>query len=207
MAVLKMRYFINTHKILVPFVILAMMVYYNNFSIGPVVYLALHGSYCVNWLLKELIYPDKSFDEKISVIMSLGGLFTISGYFIAPFLVITSNQTPHLITIFLAIFCNIVGTFLHFGSDAQKYFVLQNGRGLITDGFFARCRHTNYLGEVVTYAGFCVMSEHWLPFAFLFFMFVVIFVPSMNRKEKSLARYEEFREYYMKTNWITPKLG
>ena len=55
----------------------------------------------------------------------------------------------------------ISGVFLHYVSDAQKFFVLQLRKGLIQDGLFARTRNPNYLGEILIYGGFAVASYHW----------------------------------------------
>ena len=203
---LKERYFINIHKTLTPFVIILLMVYHENYSLGPVLYLALHGTYCLNWLLKELVFPDKGFDRKMHPIMFFLGLIFINGYWISPYIVVTKETDPHMLTVLLAVSSNILGTYLHFCSDVQKYFVLQHRSGLITDGFFARCRHTNYAGEVMTYLGFCLLSEHWMPFVNLLFMFCIAFLPAMRRKEKSLSRYEQYAEYCQKTNMMFPKL-
>ena len=61
----------------------------------------------------------------------------------------------------------VIGVVLMMGSDAQKYFVLKVKRGLITDGFFARMRHPNYLGEMMVYGSFAVLAGHWIPWAVL----------------------------------------
>ena len=43
----------------------------------------------------------------------------------------------------------IIGVFLHFTSDMQKYISLKlNPGNLITEELFARSRNTNYLGEL-----------------------------------------------------------
>ena len=44
------------------------------------------------------------------------------------------------------------------GPDAQKYFVLREKKGLITHGFNALSRNTNYLGEIMIYASFNVIA-------------------------------------------------
>ena len=53
----------------------------------------------------------------------------------------------------LALFLYTVGIFLHYVSDAQKYYTLQYRKGLIEEGLFSRTRNPNYLGEILIYTG------------------------------------------------------
>ena len=106
----------------------------------------------------------------------------------------------------VAISLNILGVFLHFSSDAQKYYTLKYHSGLITEGFFARCRNTNYLGEILIYVAFAMLAQHWLPFVILGLFIAMVFVPNMVKKDKSLARYPEFEDYKANSGLILPKL-
>ena len=44
-----------------------MMIYFRNFSLGAWVYLCLHGSYGMLWMLKDITFPDKSFRRKVTL--------------------------------------------------------------------------------------------------------------------------------------------
>lgn len=59
---------------------------------------------------------------------------------------------------------------------AHKYSVLHARRGLITDGFFARTRNPNYLGEMVLYASFAILAGHWLPSVILARVWLYLFL-------------------------------
>jgi steroid 5-alpha reductase family enzyme len=104
-----------------------------------------------------------------------------------------------------AVSLNIFGVFLHYGSDAQKYYTLKYRQGLITEGFFARCRNTNYLGEILIYLSFAVLAMHWLPFLILAGFMGGIFLPNMLKKEQSLSRYPEFSNYQANSGLLFPK--
>jgi len=95
---------------------------------------------------------------------------------------------------------------LHFASDAQKHFTLKYKSGLITEGFFAKCRNTNYLGELMIYSGFGLLTMSWIGFIGIAAFFAGAFIPNMIRKDKSLSRYAEFTEYKKKSGLILPKL-
>lgn len=202
---LKMRYFINCHKTLTPMVILTLMIRHQNFEIGPVIYLALHGNYCINWLLKESIFPDKSFEEELTPLWFILGFVGLNQYWWTPWILVRKQTDPMNATIFLAVTCNIIGTFLHFCSDAQKYFMLKEKKRLITTDFFARSRNVNYLGEILTYFGFAIMAEHAVPILILVTMSVFVYLPNMLKKDKSLSKYESFETYKQQTNMLLPK--
>ena len=70
---MKLNQIINLHKGLTAFVVIGLMIFFNNFTIAPYVYLALHGTYGVLWLLKEKIFPDPYFKEKINFLTSVTG--------------------------------------------------------------------------------------------------------------------------------------
>ena len=127
-------------------------------------------------------------------------------YWIAPFILISSGTIPAPAWICAAIAINIMGVFLHFGSDAQKYFALKYRKGLITEGFFSRSRNPNYLGEILIYLGFAILAQHWLPLVILGIFTTLVFLPNMHKKDQSLSRYPEFAAYKTRSGLILPKL-
>ncbi|MGM3304982.1 methyltransferase family protein [Anabaena sp. WFMT] len=203
---MKINYPINFHKGLTFLIVLGLMVLYDNFTIGAWVYLALHSTYGFLWLIKDTIFPDKQWEQEIPTVQGIITFFILGLYWIAPFILISSGTVPPLPLVAAAIVLNIVGVFLHFTSDAQKYYTLKYKTGLITEGFFAKCRNTNYLGEVLIYLAFAMLTQHWLPFLILGLFIAMIFVPNMNKKDKSLSRYPDFEEYKERSGLLFPKL-
>ena len=203
---MKVKYPINLHKGSTSIFVLALMVIYQNFTIGAWVYLALHGTYGILWLLKDRIYPDKQWEQEVSLITGIFSFFLACLYWVAPFILISSGTIPSPPLIGAAISINILGVFLHYSSDAQKYYTLKYKSGLITEGFFARCRNTNYLGEIFIYLGFALLAQHWLPFVILGLFAAALFVPNMLKKDKSLSRYPEFEEYKENSGLLLPKV-
>ena len=171
-------------------------------------YLGLHGSYGLIWLLKEAVFPDPSWQKKIT----LGGainawLFVLAPYWIAPWLIVTLRieQSPMVLGTAIALYA--LGLALMVGADAQKYFVLRARRGLIVDGFFARTRNPNYLGEMMIYASFAIVAGHWLPWLVLAWVWLGVFLPNMLRKDASMARYPEWAAYRARTWLLLPRPG
>jgi steroid 5-alpha reductase family enzyme len=200
------KYPINLHKGLTAFVVFGMMCWFDNLSIGAWVYLALHGSYGFLWLFKDRTYPDKKWEEIVSIPYAILVFVALGLYWIAPFILISMDKAPGNIMISAAIALNLFGMVLHFGSDAQKYFTLRQKPGLITNGFFARCRNPNYLGELMIYLGFAMLSMHWMGYIGITLFFLFVFIPGMLRKDKSLSRYPNFEDYKKRTGLLFPKL-
>jgi steroid 5-alpha reductase family enzyme len=202
---MKLKYPINLHKGITFLVVLALMFYYQNFSIGCWVYLALHGSYGFLWLLKDQIFPDNQWEQRVSVPYGIFVFFALGLYWIAPWILISKHFEPSNQVIALAVALNMIGVMLHFSSDAQKYFTLKYKPGLITEGFFSRCRNTNYLGELMIYSGFAFLTVSWLGFIGIATFFIGAFIPNMIKKDKSLSRYPEFANYKRQSGFLFPK--
>jgi len=203
---MKIKHSINLHKFLTFGFILALMTTYQNFTLAPWIYLALHGTYGILWVIKDSLYPDRQWEEEISTVMGIVTFILLGSYWVAPFILISSGIQPSPLLISIAIATNLFGVFLHYGSDAQKYFTLKYQKGLITEGFFSRSRNPNYLGEILIYLSFALLSNHWLPLLILATFTALVFVPNMLKKDKSLARYPEFAAYKERSGLMLPKL-
>jgi protein-S-isoprenylcysteine O-methyltransferase Ste14 len=202
---LKLKHPINLHKGATAVVVAGLMWHYQNFSIEAWIYLALHGSYGVLWLMKDRLFPDRQWEQPCSIPYGIFVFAFLLLYWVGPFLLISNGWSTPLPALAAAVALNILGVFLHFSSDAQKYFTLQQKSGLITTGFFLRNRNTNYLGEMFIYGGFALTVFHWIPFAILAFVWVGLFLPNMLKKDKSLARYPEFADYKKRSGLFLPK--
>jgi protein-S-isoprenylcysteine O-methyltransferase Ste14 len=198
---------IDLHKALVIPVVLALMWYYNNGSTDAFVYLAMHGSYSLLWLVKQWTYRDVRFDQRVHPLAGFLFIFLpLAGYYVAPYLLISRHITVPPALVGLSIFVFAFGIFLHFVSDAQKFYTLQLRKGLIREGLFSRMRNPNYLGEILIYVGYAILSMHWLPFVILAGWVFGFFVRNMLAKDRSLARHPGFEDYRKSSGLLFPKL-
>ena len=69
---------------------------------------------------------------------------------------------------------------------------------------FKRIRNTNYLGELLIYLGFSMLAEHLIPIAALSLFIIIIWIPNMIKKDKSLSKYDKFQDYKKNTNLLFP---
>lgn len=203
---MRIKYPINLHKGMTAPVVVGLMIWYDNFSTGAWIYLALHGSYGLLWLFKSRTYPDPKWEEKVSVPYAILVFLALGLYWIAPYILTSQHKIPPDAMLAGAVALNMFGMVLHYGSDAQKYFTLKYKPGLITEGFFARCRHTNYLGELLIYTGFAMLSMSWIGFIGVASFFAFVFIPGMLRKERSLSRYTEWADYKATTGFLWPRM-
>ena len=200
---MKYKFYIDTHKGATFFYILSLIYFYNAFdNILAMVYLAIHGSYGFFWVLKSKIFPDKTWEVKVPLYYGFVIWFGLSLYWIAPWIITseffydisTKSNINTIITI--GIFLYVLGVFLHFTSDMQKFTQLKNKPGhLIDDGLFKRCRNINYFGELLIYSSFAFLSMHWIPWIVLLLFIILVWAPNMIRKDKSLAKYDNFEDY------------
>ena len=188
--------YIDLHKALVIPVVLALMGYYQNWSTDAFVYLGMHGSYSLLWLIKQRTYRDVRFDQRLPLRIGLLFVFLpLAGYYVAPYLLISRHISVAPALVGLAVFTFTIGVFLHYVSDAQKYYTLQFRKGLIRERLFGRMRNPNYLGEILIYLGYATLSMHWLPFLILAGSVFGFFARNMVAKDRSLARHPGFEDY------------
>ncbi|GAA4804443.1 methyltransferase family protein [Lysobacter hankyongensis] len=188
-----------------PFV-LALMWAHDCWTPTAWVYLGLHGSYGLVWLLKDAIFPDPSWEKKITLGGALNAwLFVLGPYWIAPWLIVSQRIEQSPAVLGGAIVLYAIGLALMVGADAQKHFVLRARPGLIVDGFFARTRNPNYLGEMMLYAAFAVVAGHWLPWLVLAWVWGGVFLPNMLRKDARMARHPGWAAYRARTGLLFPR--
>jgi protein-S-isoprenylcysteine O-methyltransferase Ste14 len=197
---------INLHKILVSPIVISLMWYYDNWSSAAFFYLGLHGTYTVLWLIKQNLYPDKRFEQQLPVwIGFLTPFLPLAGYYLAPYLLISNHTVLSPWVYAAAPLVYTIGIFLHYVSDAQKHYTLNLKKGLIENGLFKRTRNPNYLGEILIYGAFALLSWHWLPLVVLGSWIIYFFV-NMAKKDRSMARHEGFEAYSKRTGKLLPKL-
>jgi protein-S-isoprenylcysteine O-methyltransferase Ste14 len=203
---MKQKHFIDIHKGATGPMVLLLIWYFNQWE-NPTawIYLALHGSYGIMWILKSLIFPDKTWEAKCTFWYGLyiwGGLTL---YWISPFIIMSSSIYNSPIYLGILVFMFSMGIFFHYAADMQKHVHLKLKPGqLIRDGLMSRCRNTNYFGELLIYLSFALMSKHWMPIAVLISFLIIIWLPNMRRKEKSLSRYPDYEEYRNRSFLLIP---
>lgn len=208
--ILRFNWVINFQKGMTLFWVLGLMMFYENFSIQAWVYLALHGSYGLIWVIKDITFPDDKWQTSITFGGGLTAVLTVLGpYWVAPFLLI-SNVLGDLHVgaghtgLAVAILMYALGLALMLIADAQKFYTLRHQAGLITSGMFRYVRHPNYLGEMMIYGSFALVVAHWIPWAILAWVWFGYFSINIIMKERSMSRHEGWAEYKKKSWYLIP---
>lgn len=204
---MKHKYFIDTSKGLTALVVIALMVAHHALDdVRAWIYLALHGSYGLMWVVKGRLFPDRQWERPVAFWWGAATFLGLGIFWVSPWLIVTHRTAvPPAWWLGLCVTLYVLGVFLHFSSDMQKHVQLTLRPGvLLTDGLWARVRNPNYLGELLIYAGFSLVAYHWLPMAWLACIIAGIWVPNMLRKDRSLARYPEFAAWKARSKLIIP---
>lgn len=210
---------VNLHKLTVGPMVLLLMCVTHQFSLAAHLYLVLHGSYGVLWVAKDIAFGDASWRQRCSLGSCAAVLGFLSLYYVAPLTLLTplgravpgAFGAPAQLSAMIAsvaVACFVLGVFLHFTSDCQKYFVLkhQRPRALITSGLFAFSRNPNYLGEILIYSSFNLLAQHWLPWVACLVVWLQVFLVNMIQKERSMSRYPEHADWVRRTGFLLPSL-
>lgn len=205
---MKQKLFIDTNKAVTGLIVFVMIVIYNQWGNTTAwVYLAVHGTYGFLWVLKSQIFPDKQWEERTSWAYGAVIWLGLSLYWVAPWIITSQSVQDSSWYLAICISIYILGVFLHFTSDMQKYTSLKlNPERLITTGLMARTRNINYFGELLIYGSFALLARHWLPSAILMAWVLFIWVPNMLKKDRSLSRYPDFKAYKERTKLFIPFL-
>lgn len=204
---MRQRHFIDSHKGLTGPAVLAMMAYHHQWD-NPTawVYLALHGTYGLLWILKSRLFGDRQWDQPTTLRYGLTIWAGLSLYWYGPWVLTSRGVRDPGWYLGLCIACYALGVFFHFASDMQKHTALRLRPGLLTDGLWGCSRNPNYFGELLIYLGFCLLPRHPGPLLALGLFVVAVWIPNMLRKDRSLSRYPGFAEYRARTPMLLPRL-
>ncbi len=205
---MKLKWFIDANKGITFLVLIALTTYYKQWD-NPTatIYLALHGTYGLMWVMKSRLFPDKQWEQKTPFWFGILAWLGLCFYWLPGWLI--SSRSLHAPAWILAgcVSLFVFGVFFHFTSDMQKHISLAaRPESLITEKMFGLSRNINYFGELLIYGAMASLAL--TPVAFLPLAAFVAFywTPNMLRKEKSLSRYPDFGEYKRKARLLIPFL-
>lgn len=131
-------------------------------DLRQVIYLCLHISYCLWWLLEQVFYPQRRqqlFQEAtgwggfVFTILVVGVFYTLPGY-----LAFTNPEPIGMVAVAVALPLYIFGSLINAIADVQKYTAKQYGASLVTDGIWRFSRHINYLADFLRYLSFSIVA-------------------------------------------------
>lgn len=154
----------------------------------------------------QIVFPDPSWQRHVSLIDHLMAFGAVLGpYWYFPYSIMSKRTDASMQLIAFCVSMHTLGCVLMMASDTQKYFTLKIKKGLINNGWFGICRNTNYLGEMMIYGSYAALTQDWISWAILIYVWTLLFGRNMFNKEASIARKKGGKEY-MDNSWmILPK--
>jgi len=203
---MKLKYYIDSNKGITFLAILGMMACFRQWDNTTAwVYLGMHGTYGILWVLKSNIFPDINWEKKTPLWFGLVSWFALVLYWIPAFLITWKGvlAPPWLLAVVISLYA--FGVFTVFTADMQKFTALRlQPDQLITDGMLAYSRNINYFGELLIYIAFALLAMTWIAFIPLLLFIVSFWIPNIIRKEKILSKMKGYGEYKRKTRLFFP---
>ena len=201
---------INAAKALTILLLLVLAATLGVRDMRQVLYLSLHISYCLWWLIEQWLFPlrkEQLFTERVGLGGFVMALLFIGVLYALPGLAAFLNPEPiDAQTVALGLGLFIFGSLINATADVQKMTAKAMGAGLVADGIWRRVRHVNYLGDLLRYLSFAVVAG--LAWAYVVpALVLLIYLQRIGQKEQQMgAKYGEFAAYQGRSTRLLPWL-
>jgi len=118
---MKQKHFIDSQKALTFVFILGFMCFYQLWDNATAwIYLAIHGTYGLLWLLKSLTFPDKNWEQTCGFGYGAVIWIGLSLYMVNPWLIGSRAVEAPIWLLALSVFMVVLGVFFHFGFSVNN---------------------------------------------------------------------------------------
>ncbi|MGF1493858.1 MAG: methyltransferase family protein [Microcoleaceae cyanobacterium] len=199
---------INTAKTITIFFLIGCAILLGISGMRQVLYLSIHVSYCVWWLIEQWLFPKRRevmFSESastgtfISIILFVGFLYALPGYlaFVNPEPIANS-------TVLIALPLFFFGSLINTAADVQKLTAKEFGAGLVQNNIWRFSRNINYFGDLLRYLSFAVIAGS--PWAYIVpGLVALLYLQRIFQKEQSMKdKYSEYETYQKTTARLVP---
>lgn len=198
---------INTAKICTIFLLIAFALIYGINDFRQVIYMCLHISYCLWWLVEQWFYPKRRqiFGEPVGISGFIASLLFIGVLYSLPGYLAFTNPTPlSFTTAAIALPMFIFGTLINAIADIQKMTAKQYGAGLVSDGVWRFSRNINYFGDLLRYLSFSIVAGSIWAYI-VPTLIALIYLQRIFQKEKSMPeKYQDYAEYQRYSSRLIP---
>ncbi len=173
-----------------------------------VIYLCLHISYCLWWLIEQWFYPQRAkilFNEPVGIGGFIAALILIGFLYGLPGYLAFINPNPiSFITVAIALPCYIFGSLINATADVQKLTAKQYNVGLVQDNIWRFSRNINYFGDLLRYLSFAIVSGSLWGYLVPGLVFV-IYLQRILEKEKAMSeKYSDYADYQKTSSRLIP---
>jgi protein-S-isoprenylcysteine O-methyltransferase Ste14 len=201
---------INAAKALTILLLLVLAATLGVGDMRQVLYLSLHISYCLWWLIEQWLFPlrkEQLFTERVGLGGFVMALLFIGVLYALPGLAAFLNPAPIANeTVALGVGLFVFGSLINATADVQKMTAKAMGAGLVADGIWRKVRHVNYLGDLLRYLSFAVVAG--LAWAYVVpALVLLLYLQRIGQKERQMgAKYGEFAAYQGRSTRLVPWL-
>ncbi len=198
---------INTAKVLTIVCLVAFAIVFGIQDQRQIIYLCLHISYCLWWLLEQWFYPQRRqiFNERVGASGFIFTLLSVGVFYALPGYLAFTNPVPlSMMAVGVALPLYIFGSLLNASADVQKLTAKQFGAGLVRDGIWRFSRNIDYFGDLLRYLSFSVVAgSAWayvVPGAI-----ALLYLQRISQKEQAMAqKYQDYAEYEQSSTRLIP---
>jgi len=199
---------INLAKILTIILLLTYAVIYGVSDWRQVIYLCLHISYCLWWLLEQWLFPARSkqiFQESMNWIELIVILLVVGVFYSLPGYLAFNNTVPiSYITVAIALTLYIFGSLINAVADTQKLTAKEMGAGLVKDNIWRFSRNINYFGDLGRYLSFCIVSGSLWSYILPLLIAVLYYIRIKKKEVTMVQKYPDYPEYQQSSANLIP---
>lgn len=199
---------INVAKVITILCLATLALVYGIHDQRQVIYLCLHIGYCSWWLLEQWLFPQRReqiFTDKIGLFTFLVVLLFVGLFYALPGYFAFVNPNPIAYgTVAIALSLYIFGSLINTAADVQKMTAKSMGAGLVNDGIWRSVRHVNYLGDLMRYTSFSVVSGSGWAFLLPGVIFLLYLQRIVQKEQAMTAKYPDFAAYQQKSTRLFP---
>lgn len=200
---------INLAKLLTIALLIGYAIGFGIHDFRQVIYLCLHVSYCMWWLVEQWFFPQRRqqiFQEPVGGAVGLIGILLFTGVFysLPGYLAFTNPVPLSFTTAAIALPLYIFGSLINTSADIQKLAAKQWGASLVNDQIWRFSRNINYFGDLLRYLSYSILAGS--PWAYLLpGTIALLYLQRIAQKEQAMSvKYANFAEYQQSSTRLIP---
>lgn len=199
---------INLAKALTALLLVGYALYFGVAGMRQVLYLCLHLTYCTWWLIEQWLFPSRRqqiFQEKVNWATLIGILLFVGAFYSLPGYLAFVNPDPiGFVAIAIAIPLYTVGSLVNATADVQKMTAKKYDAGLVKDEIWRTSQNVNYLGDLMRYFSFAIVSGSLWAYILPALIFALYLSRIQQKQESMREKYADYPEYNAETKRLIP---
>ncbi|WP_072619475.1 DUF1295 domain-containing protein [Spirulina major] len=199
---------INIAKALTIVLLISYALYFGINGVRQIIYLCLHITYCVWWLIEQWLFPSRRqqiFQDQVdwvtllSILMFVGGIYSLPGY-----LACINTTVVSYLAIAFSIPLFMIGSLINATADIQKLTAKKYNSGLVKDEIWRISQNINYFGDLMRYLSFAIISGSLWSYILPGLIFIMYLFRIKEKRVPMQEKYADYPEYSTNTKQLIP---